>query len=136
MRESGDNNDFVAYIIFVDYSKDYAKANVKCMRDCLQKNLNDGAADSVFACVSLQGANADGDFGQNIVPAPGLDQKIKSQVEKAKADKKRGIIFISGNVGSVGISLPDVDAVIHLNAAAKGKDTSADLFLQRAFRQV
>jgi hypothetical protein len=108
---------FVTFLAFLPYGPaNLLESNILAFEEAIQ------AEATGYDCYNL---NAIGDDYANMADF------VARSVLASKGRKQTGAIFVTGNRGAVGISLPEVDAVLML------KDSiSADQFVQRAFRHV
>jgi superfamily II DNA or RNA helicase len=95
------NENFITMLWFLPSAIGQTLGPIK---SCLKTHIEKNSVLKNYAIMRL-------DSGENI----DIQTSISKQVVEAKANNKDGLIILTGNVGSVGVSIPELDVVFLLH---------------------
>lgn len=114
LQEHRDGNEFMTQMWFLPYGVGQTLDNVKRL---LNERIGKNRILRNFAVLFLDSGMKD------------MVEEVRQTVVDARASGKDGVILLTGNVGSLGVSLPDVDVAFLLHDF-----TSADMTYQQMMR--
>jgi len=116
-----DSDEFMTQMWFLPYGVGQHVEDVKC---AMISRINANSVLKNFATLTL-----DSESRVNGVKVNDMSKAVASAVVDAKAQGKKGLILLTGNVGSLGVSLPEVDVAFMLH-----DKESADMNYQQMMR--
>jgi len=116
-----DSDEFMTQMWFLPYGVGQHVVDVK---SSMISRINANPVLKHFATVTL-----DSDSKVNGLKVNDISKAVASAVVDAKAQGKKGLILLTGNVGSLGVSLPEVDVAFMLH-----DKESADMNYQQMMR--